>query len=123
MPHTYAPITPNFPSNFNCEIIGIMLRNRCWSTTFTLLQSNMPMDSVRTGWCDQPLVPQSHQTFRSVPTVELLGIMLRNRCWPTTAHTITAVNADRWCHKWLGHATWTLKTKSVTHYINFHTQC
>ena len=28
------------------------------------------------------LTPHSHRTFRPVPTMKLLGIMLRNRCWP-----------------------------------------
>ena len=28
-----------------------------------------------------------HQKFRPVPTVKLLGIMSRNRCWFTTSHT------------------------------------
>jgi hypothetical protein len=27
-------------------------------------------------------MPRSHQTFSLVPTVKLLGIMFRNRCWP-----------------------------------------
>ena len=40
---------------------------------------------------------RSHQTFRPVLAVKLLGIMLRNRCWPTTFHTITAEDADGWC--------------------------
>ena len=31
---------------------------------------------------------RSRQTFRPVPAVQLLGIMLRNRHWPTTFHTI-----------------------------------
>ena len=35
------------------------------------------------------LMPRSHQTFHPVPAVKLLRIMLRNRCWPTTFHTIT----------------------------------
>ena len=44
-----------------------------------------------------PLMPQSHQTFRSVLAVKLLGIMLRNRWWPTTFLTIPAGDADKWC--------------------------
>ena len=43
------------------------------------------------------LMPRSHQTFRPVLAVKLLGIMLRNRCWPTTFHIITAENVDGWC--------------------------
>ena len=44
------------------------------------------------------LMPRSHQTFRPVLAVKLLGIMLRNiRCWSTTFHTITAEGADGWC--------------------------
>ena len=40
---------------------------------------------------------QCHQTFRLVPTVKLLGIMLKNRYWPTTFYTITIEDADGWC--------------------------
>ena len=42
-------------------------------------------------------LPWSHQTFRPVSAVKLLGIMFRNRCWPTTFHTITTGDADGWC--------------------------
>ena len=35
------------------------------------------------------LMPQSHQTFCLVRAMELVGIMLRSRCWHTTSHTIT----------------------------------
>ena len=36
---------------------GIMLRNRCWPTTFAahLSQPEMPTDGVRSDECDQPL--------------------------------------------------------------------
>jgi len=43
------------------------------------------------------LMPQSHQTFRPVPTVKLLGIQFRKRCWLTAFHTITAGDTDGWC--------------------------
>ena len=42
-------------------------------------------------------MPRSHQTFRLVLTVKLLGIMLRNRWWSTTFLTITAGDVDGWC--------------------------
>ena len=45
------------------------------------------------------VVPRSHQSFRPGPTVKLLGIMLRNRCWPTTFHTVIAGDADGLCLK------------------------
>ena len=100
----HALIIPNFPSNSNGEIIGdhvqkhmlanvidpkpqshqpfhpvptmnllgIMLKNRRWLTTFhTIIQPKMPMDGVRTGRCDRPLMPRSHQSFRPVPTMKL----------------------------------------------------
>ena len=35
------------------------------------------------------LMPRSHRTFRPVPTMKLLEIMLRSKCQPTTFHTIT----------------------------------
>ena len=54
------------------------------------------------------LMPRSHQTFRSVLTVKLLGVTLRNTWWPTTFLTITAGDADGWCRKclvWIGPST------------------
>jgi hypothetical protein len=68
---------------------------------FTLLEPEMSTDDVKTGRCDQPIMPQSHQTFHPVPTMKLLGIMFKNRCWPTTFHTITAGDANGWCLNWL----------------------
>ena len=44
---------------------------------------------------------QPNQNFGPVPAVKLLGIMLRNRCWPTTFHTITVGDADGWCQNWM----------------------
>ena len=41
--------------------------------------------------------PDHTKTFRPVLAVKLLGIMLRNRCWPIIFHTITAEDADGWC--------------------------
>ena len=43
------------------------------------------------------LMPGSHQTFHLVLDMKLLGIMLRNRWWPTTFFTITTGDADGWC--------------------------
>ena len=36
----------------------------------------------------------------TLPTVRLLGIMLRNRCWLTAFHTTTAGGVNGWCQKW-----------------------
>ena len=47
------------------------------------------------------VVARSHQPFRPVRAVKLLGIMLRNRCWPATFLTIRAGDADGWCLNWL----------------------
>jgi hypothetical protein len=49
---------------------------------------------------ETPFMPRSHQTFCLVPTIKLLGIMLKIRCWPTTCHTITAGDADGCCQNW-----------------------
>ena len=38
----------------------------------------------------------AHQTLCLVLAVKLLGIMLRNRCWPTTFLTITTGDANGW---------------------------
>ena len=67
---------------------------------FTLWQPGILTDGVRTGWCDQPLMPRSHQTICPVLAVKLLGITLRNRWWPTAFHTITAGDADGWFPNW-----------------------
>ena len=48
----------------------------------------------------QPHMPRSHQTFRPVLAVKLMGIMFKNRWWATGFHTITAEDADEWCQKW-----------------------
>ena len=39
--------------------------------------------------------PQLHPTLCPVLAVKLLGIMFRNRCWPTTSHTITTGDAAK----------------------------
>ena len=54
---THAPITPNFPSGSNCEIVGVRLRSEIdvGPPLFTSSQSEMPTDGVRIGRCDQPL--------------------------------------------------------------------
>ena len=79
---------------------------KCWGLRWgidvgpplsTLLQPGMSTYDVRTNRCVQPLMPRSHQTFRPVPAVEMLGTMIRIRCWPTVFHTIPAGYADRWC--------------------------
>ena len=53
------------------------------------------------GLCHSAHAPRSHQTFRLVPAVKLLGIVLRDRCWLTAFHTITAGDGDGWCQEWL----------------------
>ena len=49
-----------------------------------------------TRW-ESTLMPRSYQNFRPVPTVKLLRIMLRYRCWPIIFHSITAGDANGWC--------------------------
>ena len=46
------------------------------------------------------IVPRSHQNFRRFAAIKLLGIMLRNRCWPTTICIITAGDVDGWYWNW-----------------------
>lgn len=43
------------------------------------------------------MLPWSHQHFHPVLAVKLVGIMLRNRWWLTTCHTITCRIANGWC--------------------------
>ena len=47
-----------------------------------------------------PLRTRSYQAFRMVLALNMLGVMLRNRCWLTTFHIITAGDVDGWCQKW-----------------------
>jgi hypothetical protein len=42
-----------------------------------------------------------HTKVCLVLVMDLMGIMLRNRCWPIIFHTITAEDVDRWCQIWL----------------------
>ena len=64
------------------------------------LGARVPQVRLRGGGarfkCTGPL-PRSHQTFRPVITVKLMGIMLRNRCWSTNFHTITVGDVNGWC--------------------------
>ena len=46
-------------------------------------------------WLFLKLMSRSHQTLCRVPTVKLLEIMFRNRCWPTTFHTIAVGDSDK----------------------------
>ena len=48
-------------------------------------QTEIPCTQMPNYYCllpTSPLMPRSHQTFRLVLYVKLLGSMLRNRCWP-----------------------------------------
>ena len=85
------------------KLLGIMWRNRCWSTTFRTITSGDAHIYMVTELAGvyQPHMLQSHQTFGPVPIVKMLEIMCRSRGWPTTFHTITTTDADRWCQDWL----------------------
>ena len=82
------------------KLLGTMLRNRSWPTTFHTITTG-----DANGW-NQKLPVWSthhapiHQTFRPVPTLKLLGTMLKSRCWPTHLHTITSGDVNGWCQKW-----------------------
>ena len=98
IPHTRPYQT--FHPILAVKLLGIMLRNRCWATIFHTITTG---DAG--GWCRKWLVwstphTQSHQTLCLVPTVKLLGIMLKSRCEATTFHISTAGDANRWCQKW-----------------------
>ena len=66
-----APITPNFPFGSSREIVGIMLRNRCWPTTFFTITVG-----DADGWCrkcpvwsaPQPCLQRNQFTSCIVPT-------------------------------------------------------
>ena len=79
--------------------------NRIWRAlkpsilNTTILQPKTPTEGIRSGRCDEPLMPRSHQCFRPVPAMKLMGIMLMNRYWPTTFHTIPDRDAGGWCNE------------------------
>ena len=113
----HAPITSKF-------VFGSRLWY-CWKLCWkidggppfsTLLQSEMPTNGAWSGWCDQPLVPRSHQTFRLIPAVKLL----KNRCWPTIFHTIIVRDANKWCMKW---PVWSTPRAPTTTYIPADSSC
>jgi hypothetical protein len=83
-PHVWIP-SNSFKSFVLCEL-GPPHHYQFW-------------DCILSVW--RSLMPRSHQTSHPVLTMKLLGIMFRNRCWPTTFHTITAGDADGWCLNWL----------------------
>ena len=73
----------------------------------------MPTDGVRIGLCDEPLMPRSQQSFCPILAVKLLGVMVRNRCRPTTFHTVTTGDAlvgvrIGWCDQPLRLSTMTI---------------
>ena len=69
-----------------------MLVPRCWALFFLFLVEGSPT------FFGVLMMPWSHQTFRLVPAVKLLGIRLRIRCWePTTFHDITVGDVNGWC--------------------------
>ena len=79
----------------------------CWEIDvgpplFTLLQPELPTNGVRIGCCDQPLKFRSHQTFHLALAMKLLGITLRDRCRPTTLHTVTTKDAHGCCQEVAG---------------------
>ena len=51
------------------------------------------------SWIHAPSCPDHTNISIRFQSVKLLGIMLRNRCWFITFHTITAENTDGWCQK------------------------
>ena len=57
----------------------------------------MLTNGAKSDLYDQPLMPQSHQTFCPVSAMKLLGIVFRNRCWHTTIYIITVGDPDEWC--------------------------
>ena len=56
--HPHAPITPNFSSSPNHEIVGgSRSKIDVGPSLFTLLQLEMLVDDARSGWCEQFLTP------------------------------------------------------------------
>ena len=70
----------------------------CFSSTFVSNRNRQVNNHALGG--RTPLKSRSHQSVRPVLVMELLGIVLRNKCWPTTFHTITVGDVDGWCQNW-----------------------
>jgi hypothetical protein len=87
-------------------IVGMML---LWS--FILWQWIHAVHSNQEN-TQTKLMPRSHQTFCPVPIVKLLGITLRNKCWPINFHTNTVGDADGWCRNW---PVWLVPHSQPTH--------
>ena len=66
----------------------------------TIWRSDYVPGGFHINYPPPPLTPRSHQTFRPISAVKLLGIMFRIRCWLTTVQNITAGDADGWCLNW-----------------------
>ena len=75
---------------------------KCWGLRWGI-DVGPPLSALLQWGCRRTVlglagvINTSHQTFCSVPGVKVLGITLRNRCWPTAFHTITTGDVDRWC--------------------------
>jgi hypothetical protein len=99
-----------------CEHLGALLPSRTifvlgWLPHHTSLEPSysflLPHRAV-CGWSHGNLklnralrfkCPDHTKLSIRFPTVKLLGIMFKNRCWPITFHTFSAGDADRWCQK------------------------
>jgi len=82
----------------------------CWGLYWEIVDGPTTFHVVTAGdadgWCKKWLVwlvscaPITPNFPSDLQPWALLGIMFRNRCWPTIFHTITAGDAKRWCQKW-----------------------
>ena len=84
------------------KLLGIMFINRCWPTTFHITIARDVDGCAKSGWCDHPLTPQSHQIFCPVLAMKLLRIMLEIDVGPplfTLLHPEMMTNATKsgWC--------------------------
>jgi hypothetical protein len=96
------PFTPQPYSAGNTILIGITSRhcvgyNIGCSTPFLWCLVSPTLFATGLNYILRGIMPRSHQTFRPVPIVRLLGIMFTIRCWPTVFHIITTGDANRWC--------------------------
>ena len=88
----HAPITPKFPYGPIREIDGDYVHNQ-------MLAHHISHYCYSRRW--QRMVSK----LRPIPTLKLLRIMLRNRYWPTTLHTINSRRRRRmvqWSGRFLG---------------------
>ena len=110
----YCCCMPHFTCYFLLRAHGCQCIRKLARTLSTVLTPPHHEQGGNQWWC---LTPQSYQTFCPVLAAELLGIMLRNRCWFITFHIITIGNVYGWYHKWPVWSTFESHSPRLLYYL------